>query len=256
MLIDFNVKGKTIVITGGTGSIGSVTGKALAEHGMHIALVDVVQEDSARDLVASVKECGVQCRYYKCDVANRQEVKKLSEKVIEDFGKVDVLFNNAAYCRLIHLEQMTDEHFDETVNVSLKGCFICSQEFGKYMIARKKGGVIISTASIAAIVGMPRGTSHHSAAKAGICGFNRSMALEWAKYKICCNVIIPGQVDTGPLAKLMENKQYRKDILDCIPLKRVAKKEEIAAAVLYFSSNMASFITGQTLVIDGGYTIH
>ena len=256
MLIDFNVKGKTIVITGGTGNIGSITAKALAEHGMHIAIVDVAQEESTRELVASVKALGVECRYYQCDVTNRLEVRKLSEQIIKDFGKVDVLFNNAAYCRLIHLEQMTDEHFDETVNVSLRGCFICSQEFGKYMIERGKGGVIISTASIAAIVGMPRGTSHHSAAKAGICGFNRSMALEWAKYKICCNVIIPGQVDTVPLAKLMENKQYKKDILASIPLKRVAKKEEIAAAVLYLSSDMASFITGQTLVIDGGYTIH
>ena len=256
MLIDFNVKGKIIVITGGTGNIGSITAKALAEYGMHIAIVDVVQEESTRELVASVKALGVECRYYQCDVSNRQAVRTLSEQVIKDFGKVDVLFNNAAYCRLIHLEQMTDEHFDETVNVSLRGCFICSQEFGKYMIERGKGGVIISTASIAAIVGMPRGTSHHSAAKAGICGFNRSMALEWAKYKICCNVIIPGQVDTVPLAKLMENKQYKKDILASIPLKRVAKKEEIAAAVLYLSSDMASFITGQTLVIDGGYTIH
>lgn len=256
MLIDFNVKGKTIVITGGTGNIGSITAKALAEHGMHIAIVDVAQEESTRELVASVKALGVECRYYQCDVTNRLEVRKLSEQIIKDFGKVDVLFNNAAYCRLIHLEQMTDEYFDETVNVSLRGCFICSQEFGKYMIERGKGGVIISTASIAAIVGMPRGTSHHSAAKAGICGFNRSMALEWAKYKICCNVIIPGQVDTIPLAKLMENKQYKKDILASIPLKRVAKKEEIAAAVLYLSSDMASFITGQTLVIDGGYTIH
>lgn len=256
MLIDFNVKGKIIVITGGTGNIGSITAKALAEYGMHIAIVDVVQEESTRELVASVKALGVECRYYQCDVSNRQAVRILSEQVIKDFGKVDVLFNNAAYCRLIHLEQMTDEHFDETVNVSLRGCFICSQEFGKYMIERGKGGVIISTASIAAIVGMPRGTSHHSAAKAGICGFNRSMALEWAKYKICCNVIIPGQVDTVPLAKLMENKQYKKDILASIPLKRVAKKEEIAAAVLYLSSDMASFITGQTIVIDGGYTIH
>ena len=256
MLIDFNVKGKIIVITGGTGNIGSITAKALAEYGMHIAIVDVVQEELTRELVASVKALGVECRYYQCDVSNRQAVRILSEQVIKDFGKVDVLFNNAAYCRLIHLEQMTDEHFDETVNVSLRGCFICSQEFGKYMIERGKGGVIISTASIAAIVGMPRGTSHHSAAKAGICGFNRSMALEWAKYKICCNVIIPGQVDTVPLAKLMENKQYKKDILASIPLKRVAKKEEIAAAVLYLSSDMASFITGQTLVIDGGYTIH
>ncbi len=256
MLIDFNVKGKTIVITGGTGGIGSITAKALAEHGMHIAIVDIEQEESTRDLVASIKTLGVECRYYRCDVSNRQAVRMLSEQVIKDFGKVDVLFNNAAYCRLIHLEQMTDEHFDETVNVSLRGCFICSQEFGKYMIERGKGGVIISTASTAAIVGLPRGTSHHSAAKAGICGFTRSMALEWGKYNIRCNVIAPGQVDTVPLIKLMENKQYKKDILGSIPLKRVAKRKEIAAAVLYLSSDMASFITGQTLVIDGGYTIH
>lgn len=256
MLVDFDVRGKTIVITGGTGSIGSTTAQALAEHGMNIALVDVVPEDSAAGIVSTVKEIGINCRYYQCDVQDRASVQKLAEKVIKDFGKVDVLFNNAAYCRLIHLEEMTDEHFDETVGVSLKGCFICSQEFGKYMIARGKGGVILTTASIAAIVGMPRGTSHHSAAKAGICGFTRSMALEWAKYQIRCNVIAPGQVDTGPLRKLMENKQYAKDILDCIPLKRVAKKTEIAAAVLYLSSDISSFITGQTLVIDGGYTIH
>ena len=256
MLVDFDVRGKTIVITGGAGAIGSTTAVALAEHGMDIALVDVLADDSTIELVSKVKDTGVKCYYYKCDVQNRDSVKKLAETVIKDFGKVDVLFNNAAYCRIIHLEQMTDAHFDETVGVSLKGCFICSQEFGKHMIKRGKGGVILTTASISAIVGMPRGTSHHSAAKAGICGFNRSMALEWAKYGIRCNVIAPGQIDTGPLRKLMENKQYAKDIMDYIPLKRVGKKIEVAAAVLYLSSDISSFITGHTLVIDGGYTIH
>jgi NAD(P)-dependent dehydrogenase (short-subunit alcohol dehydrogenase family) len=256
MLIDFNVKGRTIVITGGAGGIGSVTAKALAEHGMNIAIVDVVDEKETDELIRTVKAEGVECRYYKCDVSNRQEVRNLSEQVIMDFNNVDVLFNNAAYCRIILLEQMTDEYFDETVNVSLRGCFICSQEFGKYMIKRGKGGTIISTASLAAIVGLPRGTSHHSAAKAGICGLTRSMALEWAKYNIRCNVIVPGQVGTSSLMRLMENEQYKKEIMDNIPLKRVGKSEEIAAAVLYLSSDMGLFITGQMFVIDGGYSIH
>lgn len=256
MLIDLNVAGKIIVMTGGAGGIGRVTAKALAEHGMHIAIVDVAEEEQAAQLVAEVQKLGVQCRYYKCDVRNRLAVQLLAEKVIADFGHVDIMFNNAAYCRIVHLEQMTDEHFDETLDVSLRGCFICSQEFGKYMIERGQGGVIISTASVAAIVGLPRGTSHHSAAKAGICGFTRSMALEWAKYGIRCNVIAPGQIRTANLERLMDNEQYRNDILADIPAKRVGEPEEVAAAVLYLSSNMAKFITGHTLVLDGGYTIH
>jgi len=256
MLVDFNVMGKVIVITGGTGGIGHVTARALAEHGMHIALADVVEKEQAKGLVSEIQSNGVQCRYYKCDVSDRESVHRLAERVIADFGKVDVLFNNAAYCRIIHLQEMTDAHFDETLAVSLKGCFICSQEFGRFMIESGRGGVIISTASIAGLVGLPRGTSHHSAAKAGICGFTRSMALEWAKYGIRCNVIAPGQIETDNLKRLMDNEQYRNEILADIPVKRVGKPEEVAAAVLFLSSDAASFITGHTLVMDGGYTIH
>jgi 3-oxoacyl-[acyl-carrier protein] reductase len=255
MLVDFNVKGKTIVMTGGTGGIGCVAAKAFAEHGMNVAIVDVVPEEKAKGLAAEVSAYGVKCRYYQCDVRDRKAVRELAEKVNAEFGCVDVMFNNAAYCRIIHLREMTDEHFEETIDVSLKGCFICSQEFGKYMIESGRGGVIISTASTAAIIGLPRGTTHHSAAKAGICGLNRSMAVEWAKYGIRCNVICPGQIRTENLDRLMDDEKNRRDILANIPLQRVGKPEDVAAAVIYLSSDAAAFITGHMLVVDGGATI-
>jgi NAD(P)-dependent dehydrogenase (short-subunit alcohol dehydrogenase family) len=120
---------------------------------------------------------------------------------------------------------------------------------------KEKGGSIVNIASVAAIIGLPRGTTHYSAAKSGMLGTTRSLAVEWAKYKIRVNAVAPGQFDTGPLRELMANKNYASNILSRIPLGRVGKCKEVALAVLYLASDASSFVTGHTLVIDGGTTI-
>lgn len=251
----FSLKGKVAVITGGTSPIGSATAGVFADYGADVALLDVKEPEAAEALAKQVAEKGVRCKYYKCDVSDTLSVRQASQAVIRDFGKVHVLMNNAAKCHIVLVEEMTDEWFDETIAVSLRGTFLCSREFGRYMIAAGNGGSVISIASTAALIGLPRGTAHHAAAKAGILGYIRTLAVEWAKYGIRANAIAPGQVMTPGMAELFQNEQYKNDILGHIPMKRVGTPEEVAAAALFLASDASSFVTGHTLVVDGGATI-
>jgi NAD(P)-dependent dehydrogenase (short-subunit alcohol dehydrogenase family) len=252
----FSLKEKVAVITGGTSPIGSATARVFADYGADVALLDVKEPAETEALVADMKGRGVRCAYYKCDVSETLSVRQTAKRVIADFGRVNVLMNNAAKCHIALVEDMTDEWFDETIAVSLRGTFLCSREFGRYMIAAGNGGSIFSTASIAGLIGLPRGTAHHAAAKAGIMGFIRTLAVEWAKYGIRVNCIAPGQIMTPGMAELFKNEQYKKDILVNIPLGRVGRTEEIAAMALYLASDASGFTTGQTMVVDGGATIH
>lgn len=250
----FYLGGKVIVITGALGGFGRIFVPMLAKAGADIALADIVENKKAKDLVKDVSLLGKKAVYYKCNVSDEKQVTKFALKVLKDFGRVDILVNNAGAAELVHILDMKTKQFDNTVDTSLKGTFLCSREFGKIM--HKLGsGRIINIASTAALIGLPRGTAHHSAAKAGVLGFTRAAAVEWAKKGITVNAIAPGQINTPPLKKIMENKEYAADILRNIPAGRIGEPEEIAAAIIFLSSDSAAFITGQTLVIDGGATV-
>jgi len=250
----FRLDDSTVIVTGGTGGIGCKTVLALADSGADVVIVDVIPENEAAELVSSVKALGKRSVYFKCDVADTVAVRKMVGKVMEEFGKIDVLFNNAASAKLSMAMDMADEDWDNTVRVSLRGSFICSREVGKIMMKQGQGS-IINMASIAGLVGLSRGTAHHSAAKAGVMGLTRALAVEWAKYGIRVNALVPGQIMTPPLQKIMENPENVKNILNNIPLGRVGSTEEIAAAVIFLASKASSFITGHALVVDGGATI-
>jgi 3-oxoacyl-[acyl-carrier protein] reductase len=225
----------------------------MARHGADIMAVDIIDEDRP-ELISRIESLGRRAVYVRCDVSDAGMVAAMGRKVKEVFGHADILVNNAASSVLVHLENMTDEQWDTCVSVSLRGSFLCSREIGKLM-REQRSGCIIGIASIAALIGLPRGTAHHAAAKAGIIGFTKTLAVEWAKYGIRVNAIAPGQVHTPGLVKLMSNPEYSKQILEAIPLGRVGTPEEIAAAALFLASGACAFINGHTLVIDGGATI-
>jgi NAD(P)-dependent dehydrogenase (short-subunit alcohol dehydrogenase family) len=250
----FSLRNRVVIITGGTGAIGRETVVKLAVQGADIAIVDIVPEDEAEDLVLSLKALGRYADYFRCDVADSAQVSRMVEAVFKKYGKIDVLLNNAAFARLNMAANLSDEDWDITVRVSLRGSFICSREVAKFMIPQGYGN-IICMASIAGIIGLPRGTAHHSAAKAGVMGLTRALAVEWAKYGIRVNAIVPGQIMTPLLKKIMDQPGNAEQILANIPLGRVGRPDEIAAAVIYLASDASSFITGHSLVIDGGATI-
>ncbi|MEW5814035.1 MAG: SDR family oxidoreductase [Spirochaetota bacterium] len=250
----FSLNGKTAVITGAIGGFGEAIVPMLAEAGANVAMASRRNPNQSESLVKKVVKAGRRGVYYQCDVREEDQVKDFAAKVKNDFGTIDILINNAGFAELVPVEKMTLKQFEDTVETSLMGSFLCTREFGRYML-KQKSGRIICIASIAGLIGLPRGTAHHGAAKAGVMGFVRTVAVEWAKYGITVNAIAPGQIDTPPLRKVMGNSQYAKDILSSIPVGRVGRPQEIGAAMIFLASDSAGFITGQTLVVDGGSTI-
>lgn len=249
----FSLAGKNAIITGGIGNLGKVLGRIFMEYGAGVVLADRIEDDKATVILNDLETDGRRPYYYKCNVANRHEVDALVEFGAKNLGGIDILINCARYAEMAFAEDLTDEQFDETTKIDLYGSFYCSR--GVFVHMKQKGGAIVNVASIAAVIGLPRGTTHYSAAKAGMLGMTRSLAVEWAKYRIRVNAVAPGQFETGPLRELMKNKDYARDILSRIPMNRVGTCEEVALAVLYLASDASSFITGHTLVIDGGTTI-
>ncbi len=250
----FSLNGKTAVITGALGGFGEVVVPMLAAAGADVAMASRRDRACSVPLVEKVESLGRKAVFYQCNIRDENQVITFAEKVKEDFEQVDILINNAGYAQLVPLEKMKGDQFKDTVETSLMGSFYCTREFGKHMI-RQKSGRVICIASIAGLIGLPRGTAHHGAAKAGVMGFVRTAAVEWAGYGITVNAIAPGQIDTPPLRAVMEDPGFAADIVRGIPLGRVGRPDEIGAAIIYLASDSAAFITGQTLVVDGGATI-
>ena len=241
------------VITGGAGHLGRVTAELFLEQGSSVVLTDIVPNVASKELFRPFTPYAGRWSYIQASVSDREQVKLMLKQAAEVLGGIDILVNCAVKSKIVLVENMaTYEEWDETINVALSGTFYCCREVFPYM--KPTGGSIVNISSIAGLVALPRGTTHYSAAKSGVLGLTRSLALEWAKYSIRVNSVAPGQFDTLPLRKLMENKSFANDILNSIPMGRVGNSKEIALAVLYLASSASSFITGQTIVADGGAT--
>ena len=248
-----DLTGRNVLITGGAGYLGRILVQLFSQQGASVCFVDTVDEPIARKVIA--ESGGSQHIFYQqCDVTRSSEVDAMVANTVAELGGLSILINCAAAARLVLAENMTDGQWDKTLKVSLYGSFYCCRAAFPYL--KETRGVIVNVASTAAIIGLPRGTTHHSAAKAGMLGMTRSLAVEWAKYGIRVNGIAPGQFDTGTLREVMKSPDYTRDILHNIPLGRVGTTPEVAQAILFLASDASAFITGHTLVVDGGATIN
>lgn len=240
-----HLKDRIAWITGAGSGIGEATAKRFAQEGAKVALTDVVPEGIER--VAG--EIGGEVFTAVADVTNREQVQAAARSIVEKFGKLNVLIANAGVTKDGLALKMSEQNWDLVVDVSLKGTFFCCQAAMRHMMTQKSGR-IVTTASVASL-GNP-GQANYSAAKAGIIGLTKTLALELAHFGITVNCVAPGAVDTPMLQTLKE--EVREGMLKMIPLKRFAHPEEIAAAHLFFCSDEAAYLTGQILFVDGGMT--
>ena len=252
MNVTYDFSGKTALIIGGTSGIGRATSLAFAQAGANVfvAGIGAAEGASLKEEIARTTKVGVE--FSEVDVRRDAEVKALVERAAARFGRIDIAFNNAGIpgkTALVH--ELDEADFDQIVDVNLKGIFLGLKYQVPHMLAHG-GGAIVNTSSLFGVMGFAT-TAVYCASKWGVIGLTNSVALEAAKKNIRVNAIAPGSVMTPLLTNMFGSEQGAKDtVIPLIPMGRISDPKEIAQLVLFLSSDAASFITGQAVVIDGG----
>jgi 3-oxoacyl-[acyl-carrier protein] reductase len=243
------LEGRVALVTGAGGGIGEATARRFAREGATVVVNDVDLE-LAWPLVTELQKAGVPALPIAADVTARTDVEAMVNRVVREFGRLDVLVNNAGVNRDAMSHKMTEEQWDQVLAVNLKGTFLCAQAVLARM--RERGwGRVISTSSVASLGNI--GQANYAASKAGVIGLTRTLALEYAKYGITVNCVAPGPVMTRMLAGVPE--AIRERIVAKVPVGRIARPEEIAAVHAFLASEDVAFITGQVLFVDGGLSV-
>jgi len=248
----FDFSGKTILITGGGSGIGKECANAFAECGGEVVIADIFEE-KAQTVADEVDKNGGTSFSIQVDITEIESIKNLVKKTMEYCSKIDILLNTAGVNVRKPAEKFTENDWDKIISVNLKGAFFLSQEVGKQMIKQNHGN-IINISSDDAEIGHST-LSIYSACKAGIVAFTKVLAKEWAKYNINVNSIGPGYILTELTQGLLKNKQKYNSILSEIPSGRLGTTQDIAKTVLFLASEFSSYITGQTIFIEGGRLI-
>lgn len=249
----FDLKGRVAVVTGASSGLGVQMAKALARQGANIVVV-ARRIEKLEKVASEIKELGVKCLPIKCDVTNTESIKGAVKEVKDEFGKIDILVNNAGIGYTGPAEDMTDEDWNINIEVDLSGVFKVAREFGKEMIAQKYGR-IINIASMYGLVGnMELPSAAYHAAKGGVINLTRALAAEWAKHGITVNSICPGYFWTELTSETLETKEFKDYMVANVPMGRYGKEGELDAAICFYASDAASYVTGTSLTVDGGYT--
>lgn len=240
--------GKVALVTGASRGIGRAIALRLAGEGAKVAINYAGNTAKAEAVKAEIEQNGGEAILVQADVADSNAVEAMVAKVTEAFGQIDILVNNAGITRDGLLMRMKEEDFDAVVNTNLKGVFHCTKAVSKLMM-KKRSGRIINMASVVGIMGNA-GQTNYAAAKAGVIGFSKSAAKELAARGITVNVVAPGFIDTDMTAAMTD--KAKELTLIGIPMKKMGTPEDVANAVLFLASDCASYITGQTVNVDGG----
>ncbi len=242
-------KDKVVIVTGGSRGIGRATALAFGKEGASVVVNYVKAAKEADSVVEQIKKSGSKAIAVKCDVSNEEQVKKMVELTIKTFGRLDILVNNAGIVFDIPFFDKTTEHWRRTIDVNLMGVFFCSK-YAAIQMKKQKTGKIVNISSTNGIDTLSPDSMDYDATKSAVISMTKNLAVGLAP-NISVNCVAPGWIDTDINKNLP--KDYVKEETKKISLKRFGKPEEIASAVLFLTSDEASFITGSTLVVDGGY---
>ena len=239
---------KVVLVTGGSRGIGREVAEVYAENGYDVVINYVSDKTDVEGIKKEFEEKGVKCLLVKADVSKAADVDNMVEEAIKQFGKIDVLVNNAGITRDILLMRMSEEDFDKVIEINLKGTYLVTKAVTKYMM-KKRQGSIINLASVVGVVGNA-GQTNYAASKAGIIGFTKSVAKELASRNIRANAVAPGFIETDMTSILSDS--VKENISTQIPLKRMGTAREVAEVIYFLGSGKSSYITGQVINIDGG----
>jgi len=246
----FTLNGKTALVTGAAQGLGREIALALAKNGAALILSDIRYPE---DTAVAVAETGARWMAVQADITDEDQVKAMAASAASEYGKVDILINNAGVSQLRYTatQDLSKTEWDTVIRINLTGTFLACKHVGKGMITGG-GGSIINIASTAGLTGVPRAPAY-AASKAGIILLTKSLALEWARYHIRVNAIAPHYLETPLTEELRASEKVYAGLLKQIPMGRFGKPSEMIGAVLFLSSQAASYTTGTVIVADGGY---
>lgn len=250
-MIIVGLKNKVAIVTGASQGIGKEIALHLAKNGAKVVVADIT--DKMLEVANEIKSSGSQGLAVKCDITKMEEVENMVDNTIKKFSRIDILVNNAGIYPFKPFLEITEQDWDRVLNINLKGTFHCVKAVVSKMVSQKYGKIINISSMAGSTVGFPN-QAHYSASKAGIVGLTKTLAIELAPFGININAIAPGPiVPTG--TKTTNNIEAMEQIRKIIPIGRMGQPEDVANLVLYLASDESSFITGQCIVIDGGFTV-
>ncbi|EPZ47382.1 MULTISPECIES: SDR family NAD(P)-dependent oxidoreductase [Alicyclobacillus] len=255
---DFNVSGKTVLITGGARGLGRSYAETFVQHGCNVVLGDVNTEQ-VKQTAAELQKLAAgetQCIGVGLDVTQEAQVEQVVSDAVQTFGSIDIVVNNAGIVDRVGIEEMTLDAWNRTMGVNLTGVFLVSKHAARAMIERKTRGSIINMASMSGIiVNVPMEQAAYNTSKAAVAMFTKSCAVEWAEYGIRVNAIAPGYMKTDMTGPDFEPGGKYHSLLDMIPMRRLGLPQELNGLALFLASEASSYVTGAVLSVDGGYTL-
>ncbi|MEP7273177.1 MAG: 3-oxoacyl-ACP reductase family protein [Acidobacteriota bacterium] len=254
MTSSFDLKGKVALVTGASSGIGRAAAEALAANGARVAINFLHNEAGAEAARAEIVSGGGSATVFQADVTRSRDVDSLVERTVSEFGPIDILVNNAgSLVERLRILELTEERWDEVIDLNLKTAFLCSRAVAASMMERKTGA-IINVSSIAGRNGGALGSLHYSAAKGGLITFTKGLAKELAPFGVRVNAVSPGVIDT-PFHEQFSSPEMMKAYAGMIPLGRVGTPAEVGEVICFLASSSASYLAGETIEINGGMLV-
>jgi NAD(P)-dependent dehydrogenase (short-subunit alcohol dehydrogenase family) len=252
----FDLTGKSVLITGGNSGIGLGMAEALAQAGAAVCIWGT-NEEKNNSALKKLKALNAKCIALHCDVGDEQQVEQRFAETVAALGPLHGCFANAGVSGRANVKsfaEMDTEEWKRVTRVNLDGAFYTLRAAAKHMVEHGKGGALVGTASLAAISGQPRG-EHYAATKGGLISMIRALAVEFARYGIRANAILPGWIETAMTEKALNWDKFRDKVLPRVPVRRWGKPEDFGAIAVYLVSDASGYHTGDTFLIDGGYSL-